>query len=78
LTDEQVAEQIGIEQQAILLERGLGELHKGSLRPIQRRLAERLAEKVPAIRDSDSERLSYGVLARWLMECPLDFPEAES
>jgi hypothetical protein len=74
LTDELVAEQVAIEEQKVKIERSLGELSGKSLLTIQERMSKRLVDHVVAVREPDSERLSYGTVARWLMECPLDFP----
>ena len=74
LTDEQVTEQVGLEEQQVLLERELGELTKHSLLSVKERMTKRLLDQVTAVRESDSDRISYGVVAQWLMQCPLDFP----
>lgn len=78
LTDERVAEQVDLEEQRVGLERDLGGLTGHSLLEVQERMAKRLAEHVRALHENDSDRLSYGVVAQWLMECPLDFPAASS
>lgn len=74
LTDEQVTDQVGLEERNVILERELGELGKSSLLSVKERMTKRLLEQVTAVRESDSDRISYGVVAQWLMECPLNFP----
>ncbi|MFT3864078.1 MAG: hypothetical protein QM729_07390 [Solirubrobacterales bacterium] len=74
LTDEQVTEQVDLEEQTVILERELGDLKKSSLLSVKERMTKRLLDQVTAVRESDSDRISYGVVAQWLMECPLDFP----
>jgi hypothetical protein len=75
-TGEQVARQLSIERRDVLAERELGELHSGSVTQVRRRLEARLQVKVTAVGDSEANRLSHAAVAAWLMECPLDFPEA--
>lgn len=74
LTDEQITEQVALEEENVILEREIGELSKSSLLSVKERMTKRLLSQVTAVRESDSDRISYGVVAQWLMECPLDFP----
>jgi hypothetical protein len=77
LIREQVARQIDTERRNVLAEREVGELHRGSVTGVRERLEGRLREQTAAIGDDGANRLSHATVARWLMECPLDFPESE-
>lgn len=63
------------EERDILGERDLDLLHKGSLRDVWTRLEARLLEATPSIGSDHANRLAHGAIGRWLLECPLDFPE---
>jgi hypothetical protein len=74
---EQVERQVAIERRDVLAERDLGETHKGSVLEVRKRLETRLHEKVAPLGDDQASRLAHATVARWLMECPLDFPESK-
>ncbi len=76
-TSEQVAGQLANERRDVLAERGLGELHRGSIREVRERLKGRFRDRVPALGDDQASRLAHATVATWLMECPLDFPEED-
>lgn len=77
-TNEQVAGQVANEARDVLAERDLGELHKGSITEVRKRMENRLRERVTALGDDQANRLAYATVATWLMECPLDFPAEQS
>src|SRR5258707_3045981 len=77
LIREQVTRQIDTERRNVLNEREVGELHRGSVTGVRERLEGRLREQAAAIGDDGANRLSHATVARWRMECPLDFPESE-
>jgi hypothetical protein len=72
-TGAQVERQLAIERRDVLAERDLGELHRGSIIEVRRRLEDRLRDQVVALGDDQSSRVAHATVARWLMECPLDF-----
>jgi hypothetical protein len=76
-THEAVLTQQRIEERDILSERDFAGLHAGSIGEIRGRLQQRLHDAAPAIGADHASRLAHGALGRWLLECPLDFPEAK-
>lgn len=76
-TSERVLTELDIEERAILQERDFKQLHEGSVVSVRGRLSERLADSVPAIGPADADRLAHGQVGRWLLECPLDFADAD-
>lgn len=77
-TSERVLTQLGIEERAIMQERDFSLLHSGSVVDVRERLQGRFAENVPSLGQGDADRLAHGQVGRWLLECPLDFPEANA
>ena len=75
-TNERVERQVAIERRDVLAERDFGNMHSGTVLDVQRRLEHRLNDKVPGLGDDQSSRLAHSVVARWFMDCPIDFPEA--
>jgi len=75
LTAERVTRQIEIERRNVLDRRDLAELHKGSIVAVREKLATDLQKTASAIGDDQASRVAHGTIARWLMECPMDFPE---
>jgi hypothetical protein len=75
-THERVLNQHRIEERDILAERDFNQLHPGSIREIRNRLEQGLRESAPGIGADHANRLAHGAVGRWLLECPLDFPEA--
>jgi len=49
-----------------------------TLEEARKRLAFQIEKQVPGMDPVDIASLSAGVVSNWLVECPLDFPEAES
>ncbi len=76
-TSERVLTELGIEERAIIDERDFNQLHAGSVVAVRQRFNNRLAEAVPAIGADQTSRLAHGAVGRWLLECPLDFPEPD-
>jgi hypothetical protein len=74
-TGEQVARELAIERKNVSVEKDLGGLHQGSVIDVRERLETRLKEEVGVLGAEQSSRLAHATIARWLMECPLDFPE---
>lgn len=74
-THETVVTQQRIEERDILAERDFDGLHGGSVTEIRGRFQQRLGEAAPAIGADHASRLAHGAVGRWLLECPLDFPE---
>jgi hypothetical protein len=77
-TSEKVLTQLGIEERAIISERSLDMLHKGSLLDVRERFKERMAANVRALGQDEADRLAHGQVGRWILECPLDFPETDA
>lgn len=73
-TGEQVAREFAIERKNVLVEKDLEGLHRGSVIEVRERLEARLKGEVAALGAEQSSRLAHATIARWLMECPLDFP----
>jgi hypothetical protein len=76
-TSERVLTEFEMEESAVLLERDFNQLHRGSVVTVRERLSGRLAERVPALPAAEVDRLAYGQVGRWLLECPLDFPQLD-
>lgn len=74
-TSEQVAREIAIERSNVSVEKDLGGLHRGSVVEVRERLEARLIKEVGALGSEQSSRLAHATIARWLMECPLDFED---
>lgn len=49
-----------------------------TLEDLRQRLASQIEGQVPGMDPVDIRTLSAGVVSNWLVECPLDFPEADS
>ena len=49
-----------------------------TLEEVRRRLESQIEAQVPGVDPIDIATLSAGVVSNWLVECPLDFPEAAS
>ena len=49
-----------------------------SLQQMVDRLREQMQSQVPGIDQGDASTLAAGAVADWLIECPLDFPDAPS
>jgi hypothetical protein len=77
-TSERLLTQLEIEERAVLLERGFNQLHQGSVVSVRERLSRRIAEHLPSLVADDADRLAHGQVGRWLLECPLDFPDADA
>jgi len=74
-TGEQVARELVSERRNVVVERDLDGLHRGSVTAVRHRLEERLKSEVGVLGSEQSNRLAHATIARWLMECPLDFVE---
>ena len=72
---EAVERKLAARRREVENERDFGQLHRGSIGQVKRQLEDALANDVPAVGVDHAERLASGTIARWLMECPLDFPE---
>lgn len=77
-TSELVLRQLAIEERAIMQERDFNLLHNGSVVTVRERLTARLGENVKSLGQAEADRLAHGQVGRWLLECPLDFPEADA
>lgn len=75
-TSERVLTELDIEERAIIEERDFNQLHGGSVTAVRKRFNERLSKAVPAIGADQASQLAHGAVGRWLLECPLDFPDA--
>ena len=75
-TSERVLTELSIEERAIIEERDFNQLHAQSVIAVRRRFFEHLTTAVPAIGADQASRMAHGAVGRWLLECPLDFPEA--
>ena len=64
-----------IEERAIIDERDFNQLHAGSEIDVRSRLQERLVIAASGIGVDHASRLAHGAVGRWLLECPLDFPD---
>ncbi len=76
-TSERVLTELGIEERAIIEERDFNQLHADSVVAVRRRFNDRLTAAVPAIGADQASRMAHGAVGRWLLECPLDFPEPD-
>jgi len=76
-TSERVLTEFGIEERAIIEERDFNQLHADSVVAVRQRLNDRLTKTVPAIGADQASRMAHGAVGRWLLECPLDFPESD-
>jgi len=76
-TSELVLTELDIEERDVIQERDFKQLHSGSAITVRERLKERLAASVPAIGPDQASQLAHGAVGRWLLECPLDFPEPD-
>ena len=74
-TSEMVSREVASERKNVIVERDLQDLHKGSVTAVRQRLEERLKSEVGVLGSEQSSRLAHATIARWLMECPLDFEE---
>jgi hypothetical protein len=74
---ERVLAELGIEERAVIQERDFNQLHADSVVAVRQRLNDRLVTAVPAIGADQASRVAHGAVGRWLLECPLDFPEPD-
>jgi hypothetical protein len=77
-TSERVLAELTMEERAVIQERDFNQLHEGSVVQVRQRLLERLIQSLPTLTPQDSDRLAYGAVGRWLLECPIDFPAADA